>query len=210
MRRDDLLRRHAGRNPRLDCRHLVERVGTCAALAMIHARHHEQRDAVGRCVGTDRLHDFLVVDRARLRRHLLIGPAVVHQQLAAVREERLQVRIAGEQRAAVGRRRLLDAFRDLERAPVPPRILEQNVREPRDRQTDASSDRIRARQSITLPGDPPGSAPAVTLSGLVATICTRRSTSLNGGGRKNRLSTMLKIAVLAPMPSARVAAVIAV
>src|SRR5439155_13351805 len=129
VRRDDLRRRAAAGDPLLDRGHLVEDVGARAALAVHHARHHEERDPFGGRVLADRLHDLVVVDRARLRRDLLIAPPVIHEQLAAAIEERPEVRVAGEERAAVGLRGFLDPLRDLEAPPVPFRILVENVRE---------------------------------------------------------------------------------
>jgi hypothetical protein len=63
-----------------------------------------------------------------------------------------------------------------------------------------SNVRLRAFQSIMLSGDP-------KLRGMVAVfsqIDTRRSGSPNGSGRSSVASTSAKIALLAPMPSARV------
>jgi len=67
-----------------------------------------------------------------------------------------------------------------------------------------SNERARSRQSSTFPGDGDGSASDGTFSGLVSTMYTNRSTFRNVGGVRNRLSMTLKIAVLAPMPSASV------
>src|SRR5262249_38063268 len=136
----DALRRGTARDPRFDRAHLVERVGADAALAVVHARHHEQRDAVRRLLLADARDDVLVVDRAGLRRHLLVGPAVIHEQLAAVREEWPEARIARRDPAAAGLGRLLDALPPFEGPPVQARILEQDDREARRRE----AERLRA------------------------------------------------------------------
>ena len=99
VRGDDLRRLLALFDPLFHRLHLVEAVRAGAALAVAHSGHHEERDRIRGFVFPDGFHDFVVIDDAVQRIHLLIGPSVIHQQLSAVIEEWLQVRIAGEQRA---------------------------------------------------------------------------------------------------------------
>jgi hypothetical protein len=89
-------------HPLLHDLHFVERVGSESALAMIHARRHEQSDGIRGLVLADGLQNVFVIDHAVKWIDLLIGPAVIHQKFAAAVEERLEVRIARVQRTVVG------------------------------------------------------------------------------------------------------------
>src|SRR6476646_5099895 len=78
-------------DPRLDGRNHGERTRAVAAAAVRHAGHHEQTDAVARVPG--RLQQAIVVVHRIPRRDAWIAPAVIDEQLAAVRDERREVRI---------------------------------------------------------------------------------------------------------------------
>src|SRR5215471_20335189 len=119
VRRDDLIGRLALLYPLLEWRDFVEVVRTFAAAAVRHARRHEKTIIGVHLAGTARcLHDLVVIRRRVERRDLRIGPAVVHEQLAAPTEERLQVGIARVDLTALSlfelhRIRLGVEFRDL-------------------------------------------------------------------------------------------------
>src|ERR1051325_3055322 len=96
VRRGDHRRRLALLHPLLERADLVEVVGAFTAAAMGHARRHKETEAVvdvAAGAAGDLPHLLVILDR-RERRDLRVGPAVIHQQLAAAREERLEIRIA--------------------------------------------------------------------------------------------------------------------
>ena len=123
-----LVRRLAVLHPLVERADLVEHVRTFAAAAVPHARRHEQPDAVRGLSGPERLlHAVEVLDRV-VGRDVLIAPAVIHQQLAAVREELLAMSgsVAFMMRFS-GRSKRVDVLVEVERLPVPVGILENDV-----------------------------------------------------------------------------------
>ena len=83
--------------------------------AMVHAGHHVQLQRLPDRVLAHRMSDVGEVVDAVQRRDLRIGPAVIHQQLAAAVEERLQIRVARMEHAVVLLQRQLDVGRGLNR-----------------------------------------------------------------------------------------------
>ena len=69
--------------------------------------------------GPDRFVDPLEHDQARVGRDQRIGPAVIHQQLAAAVEEARQIRIAAVQQSVVRPDRALDIVGHIDRVVVP-------------------------------------------------------------------------------------------
>src|SRR5262249_49377617 len=102
VRRDDLIRRLALLHPLFERRDLVEVVRAFAAAAVRHPRRHEQTVVAADLARASRgLHDLVVVHRRVERRDLRVGPAVIHQQLAAARGERIPIGIARVRLAAL-------------------------------------------------------------------------------------------------------------
>ena len=80
--------------PALERAHVVDLIRTRTALAVAHARHHEEADEVALVAAHLRQHAVVVVD-AVLRRDRRVVPAVVHQDLAAARLELAEIGIDG-------------------------------------------------------------------------------------------------------------------
>ena len=96
---------------------------------MRHPRDHEQPHGIGDLVLAHFLDDALVVVDGRHRRDHLVGPAVIHEQLSFVAQERAQVGIGGIEQAVVDAHRALVITVQVERAPIPVGILEDHVAE---------------------------------------------------------------------------------
>ena len=107
-------------HPPIDRGDFVEDVGAGTALAVPHARHHEQRERI-RGRRSDRVVDPLEHDQARVGRDERIGPAVIHQQFSAAFEEARQIWIAAVQQSLVRLHRALHIGRHIDRVVVPVR-----------------------------------------------------------------------------------------
>ena len=81
--------------PLLQCGHHVECVRAFSSTAVAHPGNHEETVRFVHLFLADCLADAFVVVDAVAGHYLLIGPALVVNQLTAAREERLQVGIVG-------------------------------------------------------------------------------------------------------------------
>src|SRR5690348_10470460 len=94
MRRKYRLRRFPVFSPLLECAQHVERVRGITSAAVVHTGCHIKTIGVSRLLAA-RGGDALVVVNTIARHHLLVRPSVILNQLAAVREERPQIRVSG-------------------------------------------------------------------------------------------------------------------
>ena len=107
----------------LDGSHLVELIGSRPALAVTHAGHHVELNRLVHGGFSCRTSDLREVVDAVRRGDLLIGPAVIHQQLAAAIEERLQIDDRRVDHAVVDAVRQFDVRRGIEAPPSQPASL---------------------------------------------------------------------------------------
>ena len=118
-----------GFHPAIDGGHHVERAGAVAAAAVAHARHHERAHRLvdGLLVRRRREHALVVVDGV-LRRNARVAPAVIDEQLAAVRDELREIRVNGVEprRGLVGQR---DVAVEVQLLRIPLLVLEDDVLE---------------------------------------------------------------------------------
>ena len=96
---------------------------------MTHSRRHVQSHRSMDFGRAKRVHQPLVVIHRRSRRDVGIAPSVIDHELCAAIDELLDVWRGGAHYAAVGPSRLLQVLRDIERAEIPVRILEDHVLE---------------------------------------------------------------------------------
>src|SRR5205807_50275 len=96
--------------------------------AVAHAGDHEEADGIkGFGLTSQGVHGSLVVINAGARSDSRIGPAVIHQQLSTASEERYQIRIDGVDGVVVDFVGERDIAIEVERAPIPTRIFEDDV-----------------------------------------------------------------------------------
>ena len=130
LRRLDPLRQLPLFDPRIERAHHVERVRPLPTAAVAHPRHHVQAQPGGPARGSfGRTERARVEVDARLRRDAGIAPPVIHEELAATFGERREVRIDGRQRVLTGAFGGGEVPFEIERPPVPRRILEHDVLE---------------------------------------------------------------------------------
>ncbi len=118
VRRRNRLRFGARVDPSIERRNLVEVIGAWSSLAVGHTRHHEQSHRSGG-KRSDRFVDPLEHDQTGIGRNQGVGPAVIHQQLAAMLEEAREIRVAAIQQALVRLHRPLHIVRHLDAVVVP-------------------------------------------------------------------------------------------
>ena len=129
MRCEEPLRRRAFFDPLLERSERVELVRSGSAAAVAHAGRDEEAVEVARPIeAAVRLRHRVVVRHGVLRRHDRIGPAGVHQQLAAVFPERAQIALDGrhERQLLLGEREVAVV---VDCPIVPVRIVEEEVAE---------------------------------------------------------------------------------
>ena len=114
-------------HPTIKRANLDERVGPVTAAAMSHSRRHEETDTL---VGLRGAKHFLnaseILDCVEWR-DVLIGPAVIHQQLATTSHEFLKVWIGGVHDEVFGAFEAVVVLVEIERAPIPSGILKHHV-----------------------------------------------------------------------------------
>src|SRR5262245_26216920 len=124
MRRENRRRRLPLLAPLLERGERVEYVRSLAAAAVRHAGREEQTDRLVHLLLADRPDNIVVVVNRRLRRHVLVGPSLVNQELTSACDERLEVRRGWTQIQAVNPAHRVVVAREIERAKVPLRIRE--------------------------------------------------------------------------------------
>src|SRR6185436_17593217 len=124
MRRENRRGRFSLLAPLLERGERIEHVRSVAAAAVRHAGREEQADRIIYLLLADRPDNIVVVVNRRLRRHVLIGPSLVNQELAAAGDEWLEVRRGWTQIQTVNPVHRVIVAREIELAEVPLRILE--------------------------------------------------------------------------------------
>src|SRR5262249_9219151 len=98
---DDLSRFLILFNPVFDHFHSVEVVRTGTTAAVVHSWNHKERDGILGLVFPDSIQNVFVINHAVQWLPLWVIPAVIHQKLAPMVEEWLEIRVAGIHDAVV-------------------------------------------------------------------------------------------------------------
>src|SRR5262245_27095775 len=124
MRRENRRRRLPLLAPLLERGERVEYVRSVATAAVRHAWREEQADRLIHLLLADRPDNIVVVVNRRLGCDVLVGPSLVNQELAAAGDEWLEVGRGRTQIQVVDLVYRVVVAREIERAEVPLRILE--------------------------------------------------------------------------------------